>query len=65
MKEPKSTRGLVHQAICNLNITLPIYAKVLWTLQCSQEAQNLSFNFFIIDIEHKNTAQVIFGILPN
>lgn len=29
MKEPKSTRGLVHQAICNLNITLPIYAKVL------------------------------------
>ncbi|XP_052587601.1 ankyrin-2 isoform X37 [Peromyscus californicus insignis] len=27
MKEPKSTRGLVHQAICNLNITLPIYAK--------------------------------------
>ncbi|NWV06240.1 ANK2 protein, partial [Ptilonorhynchus violaceus] len=30
MKEPKSTRGLVHQAICNLNITLPIYTKVLW-----------------------------------
>uniref|UniRef100_A0A8C5IM97 Ankyrin 2 n=1 Tax=Junco hyemalis TaxID=40217 RepID=A0A8C5IM97_JUNHY len=29
MKEPKSTRGLVHQAICNLNITLPIYTKVL------------------------------------
>ncbi|NWU91388.1 ANK2 protein, partial [Upupa epops] len=28
MKEPKSTRGLVHQAICNLNITLPIYTKV-------------------------------------
>ncbi|XP_049997170.1 ankyrin-2 isoform X25 [Alexandromys fortis] len=28
MKEPKSTRGLVHQAICNLNITLPIYAKI-------------------------------------
>ncbi|XP_074084741.1 ankyrin-2 isoform X8 [Macrotis lagotis] len=27
MKEPKSTRGLVHQAICNLNITLPLYAK--------------------------------------
>ncbi|XP_052669389.1 ankyrin-2 isoform X28 [Harpia harpyja] len=27
MKEPKSTRGLVHQAICNLNITLPVYAK--------------------------------------
>ncbi|XP_043368934.1 ankyrin-2 isoform X9 [Dermochelys coriacea] len=28
MKEPKSTRGLVHQAICNLNITLPLYTKV-------------------------------------
>ncbi|XP_053767420.1 ankyrin-2 isoform X38 [Desmodus rotundus] len=27
MKEPKSTRGLVHQAICNLNITLPAYMK--------------------------------------
>ncbi|KAM3831466.1 ankyrin-2 [Vipera latastei] len=27
MKEPKSSRGLVHQAICNLNITLPVYAK--------------------------------------
>ncbi|XP_055972808.1 ankyrin-2 isoform X7 [Sorex fumeus] len=27
MKEPKCTRGLVHQAICNLNITLPVYAK--------------------------------------
>ncbi|XP_032042189.1 ankyrin-2 isoform X30 [Aythya fuligula] len=27
MKEPKSTRGLVHQAICNLNITLPVYTK--------------------------------------
>ncbi|KAM9027246.1 ankyrin-2 isoform 8-T8 [Ara ararauna] len=27
MKEPKSTRGLVQQAICNLNITLPIYTK--------------------------------------
>ncbi|CAI9555350.1 unnamed protein product, partial [Staurois parvus] len=27
MKEPKSTRGLVHQAICNLNITLPVYYK--------------------------------------
>ncbi|KAM4809175.1 uncharacterized protein WCC33_012587 [Rhinophrynus dorsalis] len=27
MKDPKSTRGLVHQAICNLNITLPLYNK--------------------------------------
>lgn len=32
MKEPKSTRGLVHQAICNLNITLPIYTKVPWII---------------------------------
>uniref|UniRef100_A0A8B9FSQ0 Ankyrin-2 n=1 Tax=Amazona collaria TaxID=241587 RepID=A0A8B9FSQ0_9PSIT len=29
MKEPKLTRGLVHQAICNLNITLPIYTKAI------------------------------------
>ncbi|XP_077156633.1 ankyrin-2 isoform X7 [Paroedura picta] len=28
MKEPKSSRGLVHQAICNLNITLPVYTKI-------------------------------------
>ncbi|XP_078532865.1 ankyrin-2 isoform X6 [Lissotriton helveticus] len=27
MKEPKSTRGLLHQAICNLNITLPLLTK--------------------------------------
>nr|XP_014347613.1 PREDICTED: ankyrin-2 isoform X7 [Latimeria chalumnae] len=27
MKEPKSSRGLVHQAICNLNFTLPPYTK--------------------------------------
>ncbi|XP_066487714.1 ankyrin-2 isoform X5 [Tiliqua scincoides] len=27
MKEPKFSRGLVHQAICNLNITLPICTK--------------------------------------
>ncbi|CAN2388904.1 Ankyrin 2 [Pristimantis euphronides] len=27
MKEPKSSRGLVQQAICNLNITLPLYYK--------------------------------------
>ncbi|XP_053317433.1 ankyrin-2 isoform X4 [Spea bombifrons] len=27
MKEPKSTRGLVHHAICNLNITLPLHSK--------------------------------------
>ncbi|XP_038611301.1 ankyrin-2 isoform X4 [Tachyglossus aculeatus] len=27
MKEPKSSRGLIHQAICNLNITLPLYTK--------------------------------------
>ncbi|XP_075716679.1 ankyrin-2 isoform X32 [Rhinoderma darwinii] len=27
MKEPKSSRGLVQQAICNLNITLPLHNK--------------------------------------
>ncbi|XP_066892643.1 ankyrin-2 isoform X44 [Kogia breviceps] len=37
MKEPKSTRGLVHQAICNLNITLPIYAKIDMTSEKNQQ----------------------------
>uniref|UniRef100_A0A663FC00 Ankyrin 2 n=1 Tax=Aquila chrysaetos chrysaetos TaxID=223781 RepID=A0A663FC00_AQUCH len=37
MKEPKSTRGLVHQAICNLNITLPIYTKVDVTSEKNQQ----------------------------
>uniref|UniRef100_A0A8C6J019 Uncharacterized protein n=1 Tax=Melopsittacus undulatus TaxID=13146 RepID=A0A8C6J019_MELUD len=41
MKEPKSTRGLVHQAICNLNITLPIYTKVLTCLLFPSEASLL------------------------
>uniref|UniRef100_A0A4W3HK47 Ankyrin 2 n=1 Tax=Callorhinchus milii TaxID=7868 RepID=A0A4W3HK47_CALMI len=27
IREPKSTRGLAHHAICNLNITLPSYTK--------------------------------------
>ncbi|XP_062899669.1 ankyrin-2-like isoform X1 [Mobula hypostoma] len=27
IREPKSTRGLVQHAICNLNITLPLYSK--------------------------------------
>ncbi|XP_039398435.1 ankyrin-2 isoform X38 [Mauremys reevesii] len=37
MKEPKSTRGLVHQAICNLNITLPLYTKVDVTSEKNQQ----------------------------
>ncbi|XP_070613966.1 ankyrin-2 isoform X3 [Erythrolamprus reginae] len=37
MKEPKSSRGLVHQAICNLNITLPIYAKTDMTSEKQQQ----------------------------
>ncbi|XP_066090447.1 ankyrin-2 isoform X40 [Saccopteryx bilineata] len=39
MKEPKSTRGLVHQAICNLNITLPVYIKVDMTSEKNQQAE--------------------------
>uniref|UniRef100_A0A2K5YQ31 Ankyrin 2 n=1 Tax=Mandrillus leucophaeus TaxID=9568 RepID=A0A2K5YQ31_MANLE len=39
MKEPKSTRGLVHQAICNLNITLPIYTKESESDQEQEEEQ--------------------------
>lgn len=30
MKEPRSYRSLAHNAICNLNITLPTYAKVIY-----------------------------------
>ncbi|XP_066405407.1 ankyrin-2 isoform X13 [Molothrus aeneus] len=40
MKEPKSTRGLVHQAICNLNITLPIYTKVDMTSEKNDETES-------------------------
>ncbi|XP_048159962.1 ankyrin-2-like isoform X7 [Corvus hawaiiensis] len=40
MKEPKSTRGLVHQAICNLNITLPIYTKVDVTSEKNDETES-------------------------
>ncbi|KAM6441266.1 ankyrin-2 isoform 12-T13 [Liasis olivaceus] len=37
MKEPKSSRGLVHQAICNLNITLPVYTKTDMTSEKQQQ----------------------------
>nr|XP_033811686.1 ankyrin-2 isoform X6 [Geotrypetes seraphini] len=37
MKEPKSTRGLVHHAICNLNFTLPVYTK---DSESDQEQEN-------------------------
>ncbi|OXB68180.1 hypothetical protein ASZ78_012278, partial [Callipepla squamata] len=40
MKEPKSTRGLVHQAICNLNITLPVYTKVDMTSEKNDETES-------------------------
>ncbi|KAM5307131.1 ankyrin-2 isoform 5-T5 [Glossophaga mutica] len=40
MKEPKSTRGLVHQAICNLNITLPICIKVDMTSEKNDETES-------------------------
>ncbi|XP_047574210.1 ankyrin-2 isoform X3 [Lutra lutra] len=40
MKEPKSTRGLVHQAICNLNITLPIYTKIDMTSEKNDETES-------------------------
>ncbi|XP_075473001.1 ankyrin-2 isoform X25 [Ascaphus truei] len=42
MKEPKSTRGLVHQAICNLNITLPLYNKESESDQELEEEGNLT-----------------------
>ncbi|XP_063776227.1 ankyrin-2 isoform X5 [Pseudophryne corroboree] len=42
MKEPKSTRGLVHQAICNLNITLPLYNKEYESDQELEDEENLA-----------------------
>ncbi|KAM8939032.1 ankyrin-2 [Pelodytes ibericus] len=42
MKEPKSSRGLVHQAICNLNITLPQYNKESESDQELEDEENLT-----------------------
>ncbi|KAJ8008085.1 hypothetical protein DPEC_G00101100 [Dallia pectoralis] len=33
MKEPRSYRSLAHNAICNLNITLPAYSKISRTIE--------------------------------
>nr|DBA28898.1 TPA: hypothetical protein GDO54_009183 [Pyxicephalus adspersus] len=45
MKEPKSTRGLVQQAICNLNITLPVYCKEFESDQEDEGNFNSEKNF--------------------
>ncbi|XP_073428031.1 ankyrin-2 isoform X31 [Dendrobates tinctorius] len=42
MKEPKSSRGLVHQAICNLNFTLPLYNKESESDQEYEDEGNLT-----------------------
>ncbi|KAG8592954.1 hypothetical protein GDO81_000681 [Engystomops pustulosus] len=42
MKEPKSYRGLVQQAICNLNITLPLYNKESESDQELEDEGNLT-----------------------
>ncbi|XP_051866123.1 ankyrin-2b isoform X4 [Pristis pectinata] len=42
IKEPKSTRGLVQHAICNLNITLPLYSKVTGTQDKYEEEETES-----------------------
>ncbi|XP_069599914.1 ankyrin-2 isoform X31 [Ranitomeya imitator] len=42
MKEPKSSRGLVHQAICNLNFTLPLYNKEYESDQEYEDEGNLT-----------------------
>ncbi|XP_075056468.1 ankyrin-2 isoform X1 [Mixophyes fleayi] len=42
MKEPKSSRGLVHQAICNLNFTLPLYNKEYESDQELEDEENLT-----------------------
>uniref|UniRef100_A0A8C8BEH3 Ankyrin 2 n=1 Tax=Otus sunia TaxID=257818 RepID=A0A8C8BEH3_9STRI len=50
MKEPKSTRGLVHQAICNLNITLPVYTKVLLSFSVLIIFQSLFLISFLLSM---------------
>ncbi|XP_069834581.1 ankyrin-2 isoform X21 [Dendropsophus ebraccatus] len=42
MKEPKSSRGLVQQAICNLNITLPLHNKESESDQEIEDEGNLT-----------------------
>ncbi|XP_038648130.1 ankyrin-2b isoform X7 [Scyliorhinus canicula] len=42
IKEPKSTRGLVQHAICNLNITLPLYCKVTGIQDKYEEEETVS-----------------------
>ncbi|XP_056421066.1 ankyrin-2 isoform X5 [Hyla sarda] len=42
MKEPKSSRGLVQQAICNLNITLPLHNKESESDQELEDEGNLT-----------------------
>uniref|UniRef100_A0A8D0HQ98 Ankyrin 2 n=1 Tax=Sphenodon punctatus TaxID=8508 RepID=A0A8D0HQ98_SPHPU len=52
MKEPKSSRGLVHQAICNLNITLPIYTKESESDQ-EQEEEVILLKYHFIDDQER------------
>ncbi|NWR65039.1 ANK2 protein, partial [Bucorvus abyssinicus] len=71
MKEPKSTRGLVHQAICNLNITLPIYTKVLLSFSVLITFSNLYFlisillSMFFIRIKDDETESTETSILKS
>uniref|UniRef100_A0A670ZQT9 Ankyrin 2 n=1 Tax=Pseudonaja textilis TaxID=8673 RepID=A0A670ZQT9_PSETE len=50
MKEPKSSRGLVHQAICNLNITLPVYTKESESDQEQEEEVTLLIIHLVNDV---------------
>ncbi|XP_075472865.1 ankyrin-2 isoform X9 [Ascaphus truei] len=56
MKEPKSTRGLVHQAICNLNITLPLYNKESESDQELEEEGNLTSEKYDEETESTETS---------
>ncbi|OCT99880.1 hypothetical protein XELAEV_18005665mg [Xenopus laevis] len=52
MKEPKSTRGLVYQAICNLNITLPLYNKESDSDQEPEDESLFDYHFILIFLIH-------------
>ncbi|KAM9406846.1 uncharacterized protein ACWYII_027118 isoform 19-T20 [Salvelinus alpinus] len=53
MKEPRSYRSLAHNAICNLNITLPYYSKISRTLEKSGVHEGIDHT------EAKSTATMV------
>uniref|UniRef100_H2ZZ37 Ankyrin 2 n=1 Tax=Latimeria chalumnae TaxID=7897 RepID=H2ZZ37_LATCH len=66
MKEPKSSRGLVHQAICNLNFTLPPYTKESESDQEPEEEVTLTSGKYEEETESTETSalktQLVHGV---